>query len=120
MARVYGKLNENKKSLFLYDKILKSNLFNSYDLCSYMYLQCFETKWKQPDFFNFGKFIDKNLKHYPDEKLLKLVNGKKTKIRIGFLSAVEKKYFESSGHLLSHSVAGDSSSYLVRLPVIPP
>ena len=106
MARVYGKLNENKKSLFLYDKILKSNLFNSYDLCSYMYLQCFETKWKQPDFFNFGKFIDKNLKHYPDEKLLKLVNGKKTKIRIGFLSADIR-----NGHSITYFLKTILSNY---------
>ena len=42
-----------------------------------------ETIW----FFNLGKFLDDNLKEYPQDQLIKILNKKNSKIRIGFLSA---------------------------------
>ena len=39
------------------------------------------------DFFEYGKFVEKNLIEYPQEKIVKLSNKKNKKINLGILSA---------------------------------
>ena len=87
MSTMYSRLSDYKGMVFHLEKIIKSKKFIVQDLCNYGYWRCFDKSWKQSDFFNYGKFVDENLKIYPQEKIIKLSNEKNTKIKIGFLSA---------------------------------
>ena len=62
MAMVYRRLNDAKKLIFHFKRVIESKKFNSIDLCNYGYWQCFDKEWKQSDFYNYGKFLDQNLK----------------------------------------------------------
>ena len=46
--------------LFHLEKVIKSGDFIPYDLCNYGYWRCFDKNWKQNDFFEYGKFVEKN------------------------------------------------------------
>ena len=61
MAMVYRRLNDAKKLIFHFSKVIESKKFNVVDLCNYGYSRCFDEEWKQSDFFNYGKFLDKNI-----------------------------------------------------------
>ena len=87
MTMVYRRLNNAKKVILHLDRVIKSKNFNSFDLTNYGYWQCFDKNWKQPDFFNYGQFIDENLKEFPKNQLVKLPDFSNLRIRIGFLSA---------------------------------
>ena len=87
MAMVYRRLNDAKKLIFHFKKVIESNKYNAIDLCNYGYWQCFDKAWNQSDFFNYGKFLDKNLKVFKQDQLVKISQTSNSKIRIGFLSA---------------------------------
>ena len=87
MSTMYSRLSDYKGVIFHLEKIIKSKEFVVQDLCNYGYWRCFDKNWKQSDFFNYGEFVDKNLKIYPTEKLIKLSDEKNKKTKIGFLSA---------------------------------
>ena len=87
MTMVYRRLNNAKKVILHLDKVIKSKNFNAFDLANYGYWQCFDKNWKQSDFFNYGKFIDENLKEIPQNQLVKLTEISNLKTRLGFLSA---------------------------------
>ena len=87
MAMVYRRLNDAKKLIFHFKKIIESNKYNAIDLCNYGYWQCFDKAWSQSDFFNYGKFLDKNLKTFTRDKLVEISQISNSKIRVGFLSA---------------------------------
>ena len=87
MAMVYRRLNDAKKLIFHFKKIIKSKKFNSIDLCNYGYWQCFDKDWKQSDFLDYGKFLDDNLKIIPHNQLVEISQNSGSKIKIGFLSA---------------------------------
>ena len=87
MTMVYKRLNDYKGMLFHLEKIIKSNDFIVQDLCNYGYWRCFDKNWSQPDFFEFGKFLNDNLNEYTQDEVVKLSNKKNKKIKIGILSS---------------------------------
>ncbi len=87
MAMVYRRLNNAKKLIFHFSKVIESKKFIPVDLCNYGYWRCFDKGWKQSDFFNYGRFLDQNLKLIPQNQLVKISQGSGSKIRIGFLSS---------------------------------
>ena len=62
MTTIYSRLSDYKGMLFHLEKIIKSGDFISNDLCNYGYWRCFDKNWSQSDFFEYGKFVDKNLR----------------------------------------------------------
>ena len=87
MAMVYRRLNDAKKLIFHFKRVIDTKKFNSIDLCNYGYWQCFNREWKQSDFLDYGKFLDDNLKVIPQNQLVEISQKSGSKIRIGFLSA---------------------------------
>ena len=87
MSSVYSRLSDYKGMIFHLEKVIKSEDFIPYDLCNYGYWRCFDKNWKQSDFFEYGKFVEKNLAEYPQNQLVKLSNIKNKKINLGILSA---------------------------------
>ena len=87
MSTVYSRLSDYKGMIFHLEKIIKSKDFIIQDLCNYGYWRCFDKNWTQKDFLKYGKFLNDNLKEYPQEKLVKLTHSKNKKIKVGFLSA---------------------------------
>ena len=87
MTMMYSRLSDYKEMVFHLEKIIKSREFVVQDLCNYGYWRCFDKSWRQSDFFKYGKFVDENLRTYPQDKVVELSYKKNTKIKIGFLSA---------------------------------
>ena len=87
MAMVYRRLNDAKKLIFHFKRVIESKKFNSIDLCNYGYWRCFDKGWKQSDFLDYGKFLDNNLKLIPQNQLAEISQKPGSKIKIGFLSA---------------------------------
>ena len=87
MAMVYRRLNHAKKLIFHFKRVIESKKFNAIDLCNYGYWQCFDKSWSQADFFNYGKFLDQNLKVIPQNQLIEISQTSGSKIRLGFLSS---------------------------------
>ena len=87
MAMVYRRLNDAKKLIFHFDRIIKSKNFTAKDLCSYGYWRCFDKEWSQSDFYNHGKFLDENLKSISEDQLVEITQKTGLKMRIGFFSA---------------------------------
>ena len=87
MTMIYRRLNDYKGVLFHYERLIKIKNFGIRDLCSYGYWRCFDKNWKQSDFFDYGKFLDKNLPEYNERELVPLSKEKNNKIRIGFFSS---------------------------------
>ncbi len=96
MLSIYSRLSDYEKMLFHLEKVIKSGDFISNDLCNYGYWRSFDKNWSQRDFFEYGKFVDKNLTKYPQDKILKLSNKQNKKIQLGILSADLK-----SGHSIT-------------------
>ena len=87
MAMVYRRLNDAKKLIFHFKKVIETEKFNANDLCNYGYWQCFNKEWRQSDFFNYGKFLEEHLKVIPQNQLVEISKETGSKIRIGFLSS---------------------------------
>ena len=87
MAMVYRRLNNAKKLIFHFSRVIESKKFISVDLCNYGYWRCFDKEWKQSDFFNYGRFLDQNLKEIPQNQLVEISKVSGSKIRMGFLSS---------------------------------
>ena len=87
MAMVYRRLNNAKKLIFHFSRVIESKKFIPVDLCNYGYWRCFDKEWKQIDFYNYGKFLDQNLQVIPQNQLIEISQPSGSKIRIGFLSS---------------------------------
>ena len=87
MSTVYSRLSDYKGMVFHLEKIIKSKEFIVQDLCNYGYWRCFDHKWTQSDFLEFGKFVNDNLREYSKKDIVPLSDKKNEKIRVGFLSA---------------------------------
>ena len=87
MAMVYRRLNDAKKCIFHFKRVIESKKFTAWDLCNYGYWRCLDKEWVQSDFYNYGNFVDENLKVIPDNLLVEISQKPGQKIRIGFLSA---------------------------------
>ena len=97
MTTICSKFVDHEVMLFHLEKVIKSGNFISNDLCNYGYWRCFDKNWSQREFFDYGKFVDKNLPEYPQDQIVKLSNKKNNKIKLGFLSADLKK-----GHSITY------------------
>ena len=97
MTSICSKFVDHEAMLFHLEKVIKSGNFISNDLCNYGYWRCFDKNWSQREFFDYGKFVDKNLPEYPQDQIVKLSNKKNNKIKLGFLSADLKK-----GHSITY------------------
>ena len=53
-------------------------------ICSYGYWRCFDKTWKQNDFFDYGKFLDKNLSIFPRDNLINLSKSNSSKVKLVF------------------------------------
>ena len=91
MTTICSKFVDHEVMLFHLEKVIKSGDFISNDLCNYGYWRCFDKNWSQGDFFEYGKFVDKNLPEYPSDQIVEISNKKNNKIKLGFLSADLKK-----------------------------
>ena len=87
MTSICSKFVDHEVMLFHLEKVIKSGDFISNDLCNYGYWRCFDKNWSQKEFFEYGKFVDKNLPEYRQDQIVKLSNKKNNKIKLGFLSA---------------------------------
>ena len=96
MSTIYSRLSDYKGMSFHLEKVIKSKDFIPYDLCNYGYWRCFDKDWIQSDFFEYGKFVEKNLAEYPQNQIVKLSRTKNKKINLGILSADLK-----SGHSIT-------------------
>ena len=106
MSSIYSRLSDYKGMLFHLEKVIKSGDFIPYDLCNYGYWRCFDKNWKQSDFFEYGKFVEKNLREYPQNQIVKLSNTKNKKINLGILSADLK-----NGHSITFFLKTILSNY---------
>ncbi len=87
MLTIYSRLSDYKKMIFHLKKVIESGDFISNDLCNYGYWRSFDKNWSQRDFFEYGKFVDKNLVKYSSDQIIELSNKKNKKIQLGILSA---------------------------------
>ena len=97
------------------ENFIKSKDFIIQDLCNYGYWRCFDKSWSQQDFFKFGKFLNDNLREYPQEKIIKLSNKKNKKIKIGFLSADIKEAHSVTYFLKTVLLNYDKSKFEIVL-----
>ena len=87
MTTVYSRLNDFKGMVYHLEKVIKSGDFISNDLCNYGFWRCYDKRWSQENFFDYGKFVEKNLNKYSDNQIIELSNKKNEKIKLGILSA---------------------------------
>ena len=87
MAMVYRRLNDAKKLIFHFSRVIETKKFNVIDLCNYGYWRCFDKEWSQSDFYNYGRFVDENLDIIPQNQLIEISQTSGSKIRLGFLSS---------------------------------
>ena len=87
MAMVYRRLNDAKKLIFHFSRVIETKKFNVVDLCNYGYWRCFDKEWNQSDFYNFGRFVDENLDLIAQNQLIEISQTSGSKIRLGFLSS---------------------------------
>ena len=87
MTTVYSRLNDFNGMVYHLEKVIKSGDFISNDLCNYGFWRCYDKRWSQENFFNYGKFVEKNLNKYSDNQIIELSNKKNEKIKLGILSA---------------------------------
>ena len=87
MAMVYRRLNNAKKLIFHFSRVIETKKFNVIDLCNYGYWRCFDKEWSQYDFYNYGRFVDENLDIIPQNQLIEISQTSGSKIRLGFLSS---------------------------------
>ena len=115
MSTVYSRLSDYKGMIFHLEKIIKSKDFIIQDLCNYGYWRCFDKSWSQQDFLEFGKFLNDNLREYPQEKLIKLSDKKNEKTKIGFLSADIKEAHSVTYFLKTVLLNYDKSKFEIVL-----
>ena len=88
------------------EKVIKSGDFISNDLCNYGFWRCYDQSWSQKDFFEYGKFVEKNLPEYFSDQIIQLSNKDNKKINLGILSADLKT---------GHSITFFFEDYIIEL-----
>ena len=87
MTTIYSRLNDFRGMVYHLEKVINSGDFISNDLCNYGFWRCYDQSWSQKDFFEYGKFVEKNLPEYSSDQIIQLSNKKNKKINLGILSA---------------------------------
>jgi len=106
MTSICSKFVDHEAMLLHLEKVIKSGDFISNDLCNYGYWRCFDKNWSQREFFEYGKFVDKNLPEYPQDQIAKLSKKKNNKINLGIMSADLK-----NGHSITFFLKTILSNY---------
>ena len=106
MTSICSKFVDHEAMLLHLEKVIKSGDFISNDLCNYGYWRCFDKNWSQREFFEYGKFVEKNLPEYPQDQIAKLSKKKNNKINLGILSADLK-----NGHSITFFLKTILSNY---------
>ena len=106
MTSICSKFVDHEVMLLHLEKVIKSGDFISNDLCNYGYWRCFDKNWSQREFFEYGKFVEKNLPEYPQDQIAKLSKKKNNKINLGILSADLK-----NGHSITFFLKTVLSNY---------
>ena len=106
MTSICSKFVDHEVMLLHLEKVIKSGDFISNDLCNYGYWRCFDKNWSQREFFEYGKFVDKNLPEYPQDQIAKLSKKKNNKINLGIMSADLK-----NGHSITFFLKTILSNY---------
>ena len=87
MTTIYSRLNDFKGMVYHLEKVIKSGDFISNDLCNYGFWRCYDQRWSQKNFFEYGQFVEKNLIEYPSDQIVQLSDKKNKKLNLGILSA---------------------------------
>ena len=106
MTSICSKFVDHEVMLLHLEKVIKSGDFISNDLCNYGYWRCFDKNWSQREFFEYGKFVEKNLPEYPQDQIAKLSKKKNNKINLGIMSADLK-----NGHSITFFLKTILSNY---------
>ena len=106
MTSICSKFVDHEAMLLHLEKVIKSGDFISNDLCNYGYWRCFDKNWSQREFFEYGKFVEKNLPEYPQDQIVKLSKKKNNKINLGIMSADLK-----NGHSITFFLKTILSNY---------
>ena len=106
MTSICSKFVDHEAMLLHLEKVIKSGDFISNDLCNYGYWRCFDKNWSQREFFEYGKFVEKNLPEYPQDQIAKLSKKKNNKINLGIMSADLK-----NGHSITFFLKTILSNY---------
>ena len=106
MTSICSKFVDHEAMLLHLEKVIKSGDFISKELCNYGYWRCFDKNWSQREFFEYGKFVDKNLPEYPQDQIAKLSKKKNNKINLGIMSADLK-----NGHSITFFLKTILSNY---------
>ena len=87
LVRVHNMLNDLDKVREYYGELIRNKFYRTETICSLIYNNCFVNNWKQEDFFEYGRLLNKNIEIYENEKLKSFAKDRNKKIKIGFLSS---------------------------------
>jgi protein O-GlcNAc transferase len=87
LVRVHNMLNDLDKVREYYGELIRNKFYRTETICSLIYNNCFVNKWRQENFFEYGRLLNKNIEIYENEKLKSFTKGRNKKIKIGFLSS---------------------------------
>jgi len=87
LIRVHNMLNDLDKVREYYGELIRNKFYRTETICSLIYNNCFVNNWKQEDFFEYGRLLNKNIEIYENEKLKSFAKDRNKKIKIGFLSS---------------------------------
>ena len=87
LVRVHNMLNDLDKVREYYGELIRNKFYRTETICSLIYNNCFVNNWKQEDFFEYGRLLNKNIEIYENEKLKSFEKDRNKKIKIGFLSS---------------------------------
>ena len=87
IVRVYERLNDVDKILYYLEKMIENKDLQNSTLLRYIYYNSFQNKWKQQNFLEHTKKIEKTLPQYSKNETIHINNKKNTKIKLAFLSS---------------------------------
>ena len=87
LVRVHNMLNDLDKVREYYGELIRNKFYRTETICSLIYNNCFVNKWRQENFFEYGRLLNNNIEIYENEKLKSFTKGRNKKIKIGFLSS---------------------------------
>ena len=87
LVRVHNMLNDLDKVREYYGELIRNKFYRTETICSLIYNNCFVNNWRQENFFEYGRLLNKNIEIYENEKLKSFAKDRNKKIKIGFLSS---------------------------------
>ena len=87
LVRVHNMLNDLDKVREYYGELIRNKFYRTETICSLIYNNCFVNNWRQENFFEYGRLLNKNIEIYENKKLKSFAKDRNKKIKIGFLSS---------------------------------